>query len=64
MNTNDIRRRLRNPDTRVAAAIEFGDWFRDFCLMFDCEVETAVEVGAIIAKGLNKEFEKREQVQP
>lgn len=64
MNMPDIRKRLRDPETRAHAAIEFGDYFRDLCLMFDCEVETAVTVGAEIAKGLNQEFEHREKVQP
>jgi hypothetical protein len=62
MNMQDIRKRLRDPETRAHAAIEFGDYFRDLCLMFDCEVDTAVNIGATIAKGLNREFEKREQV--
>lgn len=61
MNLPEIRQRLRAPDTRAHAAIEFGDYFRDLCLMFDCEVETAVKVGAVIAMGLNAEFEKRER---
>lgn len=64
MNTTDIRRRLRDPETRVDAAIEVGDWFRHMCLMFNCEVETACKIGAITAIGLNKEFEQREQVTP
>ena len=62
MNMSDIRKRLRDPEARAAAAIEFGDYFRDLCLMFDCEVDTAVNIGAAIAKGLNKEFEQRERV--
>jgi hypothetical protein len=60
MNMNEIRQRLREPNTRAQAAIEFGDWFRDLCLMFDCEVETACNVGAAIAMGLDKEFAERE----
>lgn len=60
MNMPLLRQRLRDPDTRAHAAIEFGDYFRDLCLMFDCEVETAAKVGAVIAMGLNAEFEKRE----
>lgn len=59
MNMPELRKRLRHPDTRVSAAIEFGDYFRDLCLMFDCEVEAAIKVGAVIATGLNAEFEKR-----
>lgn len=61
MNMPLLRQRLRDPGTRAHAAIEFGDYFRDLCLMFDCEVETAVKVGAVIAIGLNAEFEKREK---
>lgn len=62
MNMSEVRKRLRHPDTRAGAAIEFGDYFRGLCLMFDCEVSTASKVGAVIAIGLVKEFEKREQV--
>lgn len=61
MNIPEMRKRLRDPDTRAHAAIEFGDYFRDLCLMFDCEVETAINVGAVIATGLNAEFEKRDK---
>lgn len=60
MNTVEIRKRLRNPETRVSAALEVGDWFRALCLLFDCETQTACRVGAEIAIGLDREFEQRE----
>jgi hypothetical protein len=61
MNMPEMHRRLRDPSERVHAAIEFGDYFRDLCLMFDCEMETACDIGAVIAKGLVREFEQRDK---
>lgn len=48
---------ILNYTTTIAAIKTVGDYFRDLCLMFDCEVTTACDIGAIIAKGLVREFE-------
>lgn len=57
----DLRRRMRNPETRVRACLEFGDWFRGLCLTMGVELDTAARVGAIAAIGMEREFATREQ---
>lgn len=61
MDIPDLRRRMCNPETRQRACIEVGDWFRDLCLLFGVEFDTAVQVGAIATYGLYRDLAKQEQ---
>jgi hypothetical protein len=55
---DDIRRRLADPSTRLAAAVEIGDWARDICLIFGSQLDTAYFVGGTFARGLEREWSK------
>lgn len=52
----EVRRRLADPDTRVGAAVELGDWARDLCLLMGAELQTALNVGAALTLGLDVEW--------
>lgn len=55
---DDAVRRYNNPLTRRAAIIEFADWYRDLCLSFGSELDTAYAIAHEIARHLEKEIKE------
>lgn len=51
-----LRERLADPTTRIAAAIEIGDWARNLCLLMGTEFSTACKVGAVFAMGIERSW--------
>lgn len=47
-----LRQELAEPTTRVAAAVEIGDWARNLCLALGSGIDTAYAVGGILASGV------------
>lgn len=51
-----IRRQLADPNERLGAALEMGEWARDLCIVMGVSLDTAFYVGGEFASGLLKEW--------
>ena len=59
--TDDLRSRLKDPDTRQGAAVEFADFAKDLVIFMGGEPKTAYAVAGAIAQGLTDTWDHHDK---